>query len=350
MATNLIDSIGKTPLVSLCTPNVHAKLEMLNHFGMKDRVAKNILLQAKMDGTLNPGDVIIESSSGTMALGVAMVGTALGHEVIIVTDPRIDPLTMIKLKALGADVHVVERMSESGGWQGARLEYLCELFTIYPNHFWPKQYENPHNPGAYQSLADELMNELPAIDYLVGAVGSGGSLGGIASHLKVKHPSLKVIAVDSVGSILFDQPLKSKRLQGGLGNSIKPKNVQYGLIDEVHWLNDNEAFESSIRLANREKIFAGNSSGSVYTVASWVGKKAGPDKTVVAIFPDRGDRYQDSVFNEEFWKDHGLNHGSIPSEPTMVLGQEEVKTWSYVKWNRKERKNHETQYPTIHRV
>lgn len=349
MENSLIDSVGNTPLVKLSESNVYAKLELLNHYGMKDRVAKNILLQAKKDGSLKPNATIIESSSGTMALGVAMVGTALGHEVIIVTDPRIDSLTLVKLKTLGANVHIVDKMNEHG-WQGARLEYLYELFKIHPNHFWPKQYENPNNPGAYRPLANELMKELKSIDYLVGAVGSGGSLCGIASQLKLYNKDLKVIAVDSIGSIIFNQPLKSSRLQGGLGNSIKPKNVNYEIIDEVHWLNDNEAFESTLRLGKKEKIFAGNSSGSVYTVASWIGKQVGSNKVIVAIFPDRGDRYQDSIYNKQFWDENNLKLGTIPNNPTNVIEGEAVESWSYLTLRGDSIEDKESKHTSIHRV
>ncbi|UPW84197.1 cysteine synthase family protein [Lysinibacillus sp. Ag94] len=349
MGNSLIDSIGNTPLVKLSQSNIYAKLELLNHYGMKDRVAKNILLQAKKDGSLKPKATIIESSSGTMALGVAMVGTALGHEVIIVTDPRIDPLTLVKLKTLGANVHIVEKMNEHG-WQGARLEYLYGLFKIFPNHFWPKQYENPNNPGAYKTLANELMKELKNIDYLVGAVGSGGSLCGIASQLKRYNKNLKVIAVDSTGSVIFNQPLKSNRLQGGLGNSIKPQNVNYDIIDEVHWLNDNEAFESTLRLGEKEKIFAGNSSGSVYTVASWISKQISGDKVIVAIFPDRGDRYHNSIYSKQFWNENNLKLGIIPNNPTMVTEGDVVESWSYSNLRGDSIEYGETKHNSIHRV
>jgi cysteine synthase len=119
----LTDAIGKTPLVRLRLGaehgvEVYAKLELQNLFAMKDRVARNIVLEARRLGTLRPDAPIVESSSGTMALGVALVGRSLGHEVHIVTDPRIDPVTLAKLRALGCRVHIVEAMT-SHGWQSA---------------------------------------------------------------------------------------------------------------------------------------------------------------------------------------------------------------------------------------
>lgn len=331
--SNMIDTIGHTPLVRLGqnTPaigKVFAKLELLNPFGMKDRVAKRIILEAKRTGELRDGMPIIESSSGTMACGVALVGTSLGHEVHIVTDPRIDPITLAKLKTLGCQVHIVEKMG-THGWQSARLERLHELRRQYPGSFWPRQYENPENPRAYIELAHELLTDLERVDVLVVAVGSGGSMSGTAHELKRFCPHLKTIAVDATGSAIFGQPDLPGRLQGGLGNSLVPPNVHHELVDEVHWLNDEEAFAATLQLAREEKIFAGNSSGSVYAVARWVSTQATPDTIIVAIFPDRGDRYVDTIYNPVYRENKGINTLALPDAPKAVLPGVTVSSWSY---------------------
>src|SRR5262249_7030722 len=162
---------------------------------------------------------IIESSSGTMALGLALVGTHLGHPVHIVTDPRIDPITLAKLEALGCTVHVVDSMTGSG-WQSARLERLARLAAELDGAYWPPQYHSPDNPLAYRALASELRADLGSLDVLVGAVGSGGSLCGTAAALLPELPDLAVVGVDAVGSILFAQPDRPDRRQSGLGNSL----------------------------------------------------------------------------------------------------------------------------------
>lgn len=308
--------------------NVFAKLELLNPFGMKDRVAKRTILEAKRTGELQDGMPIIESSSGTMACGVALVGTALGHEVHIVTDPRIDSITLAKLQALGCQVHIVEKMGIRG-WQSARLERLHELLRQYPGSFWPRQYENPENPRAYTELAQELIKDLGRVDVLVVSVGSGGSMSGTASELKRWCPDLKVIAVDATGSVIFGQPDRPGRLQSGLGNSLVAPNVHHELVDEVHWLNDEEAFASTLKLAREEQIFAGNSSGSVYTVASWVSTQVSPDTNIVAIFPDRGDRYVETIYSLTYRKEKGIHPLVLPKEPQAVLPYAIVSSWSY---------------------
>ncbi|MFE3579018.1 pyridoxal-phosphate dependent enzyme [Streptomyces vinaceus] len=331
------DAIGGTPLVRLRLGEsrgveVYAKLELQNLFAMKDRVARNILLEARRLGTLKPGDPVIESSSGTMALGVALVGRSLGHEVHIVTDPRIDPVTLAKLRALGCRVHVVEAMT-SHGWQSARLERLAELLAELPGAFWPQQYTNPDNPGAYRTLAGELLADLGRFDTLVGAVGSGGSLCGTARALRERLPALHVVGVDCVGSALFGQPDVPQRLQSGLGNSLLPKNLDRTLVDEVHWLNDHEAFAATWDLAREQQIFGGNTSGSVYRVLTGLAGRAEPGTRIVGILPDRGDRYADTVYDDEHWETNRLREVPTATAPAVLGSGGTARTWSTVAYS-----------------
>lgn len=330
---NIVDSIGRTPLIKLRLSHeygapVFAKMELMNPYGMKDRVAKYMIQKARNEGILRDGDPIVESSSGTMALGLALVGTYYGHAVHIVTDPRIDSTTYLKLKSMGCHVHIVQNIGEQG-WQSARLDFLKKLIMEMPNAFWPRQYENPDNPSSYEPLASETMNALEGqVDILVGSVGSGGSLCGTAKSMRKYNPNLLVVAVDSVGSVLFNQPDNPHRLQSGLGNSILPGNVDHDVIDMIHWLNDKESFTATRLLASRENIFAGNSSGSVYMVASWLSKVSAPDKKIVAIFPDRGDRYANTVFNEEYSIEK-IDLLEARNEPKRVPYGTIVDAWSY---------------------
>ncbi len=330
---SIIDAIGHTPLVRLRgAPETQAKLlgklELMNPFGMKDRFARRAILTAKATGQLREQGIIVESSSGTLALGLAMVGRALGHPVHIVTDPRIDPLTLAKLYALKACVHIVDRMSEQG-WQGARLAKLQQLLEDYPDAFWPRQYSNRENPNSYEELARELLEDAGTVDVLVGSVGSGGSLCGTARALKKTCPSLLVVAVDAVGSVIFGQQDKPQRRQSGLGNSLVPANVDKDCIDMIHWLNDEEAFQATARLARDEQIFAGNSSGSTYWVARWLSTRFPADRNIVAILPDRGDRYYQTVYNPEYLAAAGFQSEHIPEEPQHVPYGTPVDSWSY---------------------
>ena len=331
---NLVDAVGHTPLVKLQFPtkagaDAYAKLEMQNLFGMKDRVARQAILHAKQNGELVDGAPIIESSSGTMALGLALVGRALGHTVHIVTDPRIDSITLTKLRSLGATVHIVSAMT-GHGWQSARLERLATLLDEFPGAFWPRQYENPQNPLAYQSLAAELLEDLGRIDILVGSVGSGGSLCGTAAALRRVGCPVRAVAVDAVGSVLFGQPDKPTRLQSGLGNSLVPGNLDHAQVNEVHWLNDREAFCGATELASEQALFAGNTAGSVYRVLRYIQARSEPGTRVVGILADRGDRYCDTVFDEKYWVAKHLSDLACADAPSRVAPGTVVSSWSYV--------------------
>lgn len=330
----IVDAIGNTPAVRLRVDaaegvEVYAKLELLNPYAMKDRVARQMIIEARRSGALKEGAPIVESSSGTMALGIALVGTYLGHAVHIVTDPRIDPITLTKLEALGCVVHVVETMTGQG-WQSARLERLAELMSGMPGAYWPQQYSNPQNPAAYRTLADELIGDLGTVDVVVGSVGSGGSLCGTSAALLERLPDLKVVGVDCVGSVLFGQPDVPARQQSGLGNSLYPDNIDYRLLDEVHWLSDDEAFDATQRLAREQKIFAGNTSGSVYRILTHLAAEAVPGTRLVGILPDRGDRYADSVYRHR-------PVGPIAARPAEVPYGTTVTGWSFASIPRRNR-------------
>lgn len=334
----VLDLMRDSPLVALrgryeesLADRLWGKLELSLPGAMKDRVALKIVEDAEARGQLAPGATIVESSSGTLAEGLARVGAVKGYKVIIVTDPRIDAITKAKLLALGAAVDVVDTYHPTGGWQHSRLARLAQVLAENPGAFWTRQYDNPSNGLAYEErMAGELIGELGGgIAALVGSVGSGGSLCGTARALKPKVPGLRVVAVDAVGSALFNQPI-AKRLQSGHGNNVVPGNIDYPVIDEVHWLSDGEAFAGCRQLARREAVFAGGSSGAVYVVASWIARSAQPGEHVVAILPDRGDRYAETIFSDDYLAEHGLLGQEAAAEPVRIAyGAETAHRWSW---------------------
>lgn len=335
---SVLELMCHSPLVALRGRRVShpraqlwAKLELALPGAMKDRVALSMVEDAEDRGLLAPGGTIVESSSGTLAEGLARVGAVKGYRVIIVTDPRIDPMTLAKLRALGSEVHVVEHYHPQGGWQRSRLEALHDLLQKHPEAYWTRQYDNPANAAAYEEpMVDELVTALgDGLGAVVASVGSGGSLCGTARGLKKHLPKVKIVAVDAVGSLLFHQPDR-RRLQSGHGNSIIASNLDYTVIDEAHWIADGEAFNACRELASREGIFGGGSSGAVYVAASWVAQGFAPEQHVVAILPDRGDRYFPTVYSDEFLVEHGLVGLEAGAEPKRIAyGKEVAERWSW---------------------
>jgi len=335
---SVLELMKESPLVALKGRAVSrpraglwAKLDLALPGAMKDRVAVKMIEDAEARGELRPGGVIVESSSGTMAEGLARVGALKGYPVIIVSDPRLDQASQAKLRALGAQLEIVDVYHPEGGWQHSRLVRLREILDQNPGAYWTRQYDTPSNAGAYvEQMADELLAALDGkLSVLVASVGSGGSLCGTSRGLRKTLPNLRVVAVDAVGSGLFHQPCR-KRFQSGHGNNIVAGNIDYQLIDEVHWISDGEAFNACRELARREGIFGGGSSGAVYIVASWLAERAAPGEQVVTILPDRGDRYAELIYSDEFFAEHGMNGADADAEPQHIrYGLEVAERWSW---------------------
>lgn len=336
LVRNVLDLMGDTPLVALKGRDVHTlrarlwgKLELAMPGQMKDRVARRVIRDAEEKGLLQPGGLIVESSSGTMAEGLARVGAVLGYRVIIVTDPRIDSSLRAKLRAFGAELEIVESRAADGGWQRLRFERLGQILQRHPTAFWPRQYDNALFQAVYgEELAAELA-EVGDIAAFVATVGSGSSISGTAHALRRANPRVRIVAVDATGSVQFHQPDRPRR-QSGHGNSIVAGNIDYATIDEVHWVNDGEAFAACHELARREGIFAGGSSGAAYLVASWIASQCAPATNVVALLPDRGDRYAGTIFDEGYLDQQGIAGVVAAAAPARIrYGLDEATAWSW---------------------
>lgn len=211
---------------------------------MKARPAVSMLLDARERGLLRPGAPVVESTSGTLGLGLAFAGQALGHPVVLVGDVELEPSMRRLLRAHGVRLEIVDRPAVRGGWQAARLARPWELLAELPGAYWPDQYNNPGNSAGYASLAAELAVQLDHLDILVCSVGTGGHSAGIVGPLRRHWPGLRLIGVDATGSTIFGQPARP-RLMRGLGSSIHPRNVRHDAFDEVHWVGPAEAVDTS---------------------------------------------------------------------------------------------------------
>ncbi|WP_394849978.1 cysteine synthase family protein [Pendulispora brunnea] len=302
---------------------------------MKLLPARFMLDRAAAEGRLKPGTTVIETTSGTLGLGLAMICCLRRYPLIIVSDPAIEPPLQRRLEELGARVEIVRTPAPTGGLQGARLARMAELQAEYPEHFWPSQYANPHNPAAYAPFAELVAESVGQVDCLLGTVGSGGSVFGTGAYLRHLFPKMKVVGIDTFGSVLFGQPDQKGRLLRGLGNSIMPKNVDHPQIDEAHWVSAAAGFAATRALHREHALYMGPTSGTAYLVARWWAKQH-PDKKAVVIFPDEGYRYQDTVYNDAWLREKDLVLDALPQAP-LVADDPRTATghWASFAWNRR---------------
>ncbi|MEW2623349.1 PLP-dependent cysteine synthase family protein [Streptomyces sp. NPDC048106] len=320
--------VGDTPALWIGEPftasgrGFWAKLEGHNPGGIKDRAALHMVRAARDRGRLVPGARIIESTSGTLGLGLALAGATYGHPVTVVTDPGMEPLMTGLLTAYGAQVDLVTTPHPEGGWQEARRQRVEELLAAHPDAWCPNQYSNPDNVAAYAPLAHELLAQLGRIDTLVVSVGTGGHSAGIGSVLRRRLPHLRIVGVDTTGSTIFGQPAAS-RLMRGLGSSIYPRNVAYDLFDEVHWVAAPEAVWAARHLARHHYATGGWSVGAVALVARWLARALPPRNRIVTVFPDGPQRYVGTVFDDAYCRRHDLI-GHLPAdEPDEISDSRE---------------------------
>ncbi|KZS73106.1 pyridoxal-5'-phosphate-dependent protein subunit beta [Mycobacterium kansasii] len=315
--------VGNTPVLWISDPfgtddrGFWAKLEGANPGGMKDRPALHMVECARARGDLQPGAQIVESTSGTLGLGMALAGQLYGHPVTVVTDPGMEPIVQHMLTAYGVRVDIVTEPHPSGGWQQARKERVAELRAADPHAWNPDQYNNPDNVDSYRSLATELLNQLGSIDVLVCSVGTGGHSAGVARVLRDVNPNLKLIGVDTIGSTIFGQPA-AMRLMRGLGSSIYPRNVDYPAFAEAHWVAPAEAVWACRTLASSYYVSGGWSVGAVALVAGWAARTHEPGTKIAAVFPDGPLRYFDTIYNDEYCRQHDLLDAAPPTEPAVI--------------------------------
>lgn len=313
----LPEVVGSTPTMWIDAPfasggrGFWAKLEGANPGGLKDRPALYMVERARERGDLAPGGRIVESTSGTLGLGLALAGIAYGHPVTLVSDPGMEPMMYRLLRAYGADVVTVEGPAAVGGWQQARRARVVEILDRDSEAWCPDQYNNPDNVSAYTPLAEELTAQVGPIDVLVCSVGTGGHSAGVSRALRRHAPELEVVGVDTVGSTIFGQPARP-RLMRGLGSSIHPRNVDYSIFSEVHWVSAAEAVSACRAMARLSYASGGWSVGAVGTVAGWLARTRREGTRIAAIFPDGPQRYFDTVYNDEFCQTRGIAVGGPP--------------------------------------
>ena len=289
--TTILDIIGDTPLIRLqrmSQGEIFAKAEFLNPGGsIKDRIAKHILLGGIADGDLKPGDVIVEATSGNTGIGITMVGVQLGFRVIIVMPENMSDERKKLIRGLGGELELTPAKDSLDGC----LSRLEELRQEHAGHVYvPGQFVNPRNPEIhFTTTGPEIWEQAGhKVDVFVAGVGSGGTLQGVGSFLKEKNPNVQIVAVEPKNSAaLLGREPGLHQIQG-IGDGFIPDVLDVSLVDMVMTVSDEDAIETTRRLAREEGILAGTSSGANLWCAL---NLAAPGRRVVTVFPGRAERY-----------------------------------------------------------
>lgn len=296
---------GATPLIELHYIfekerfDMYAKLEYMNPGGsLKDRTSKAILLNALEEGKINKKTTIIESTSGNMGIGLARICKHLGLPLILVIDPFINAITIKILKVYGVDIIQVDTEDGNGGYLKSRMKKVRELIDCTPNSFNPDQYRNRISPQAHYQTVREIIDQLPKPpDYVIVPTSTCGTLMGISRAFKDYYNiSPYIIAVDVKGSFIFDDKPKKRRIPG-MGSSRKSDFLDMKYIDEVVLVSEDEIIKACHKLMEKESILIGGSSGAVVAAIEKIRKNVEPNRTVIGIFADSGERYLDTIFN-----------------------------------------------------
>lgn len=311
MNEGILSAVGETPLVRLnqFIDDLHfqlfAKIEGFNPGGsIKDRPARKILEDGIKSGAIGPDTVIIESSSGNMAIGLAQACAYLGLRLICVVDPKTTEQNVLLMKAYGAEVDRVTEPDSDGEYLRPRIDRVKTLSSRIENCFWPNQYANTLNSTAHHQTMHEIAMALEGdVDYLFCSTSTCGTLRGCAEYIQQMGLKTRIIAVDAMGSVIFSSP-KRKRLIPGHGAAVVPPLFKTDLADECIHVSDLDCVIGCRRLARREAILAGGSSGAVLMAVSKAMDRIRENATCVVILPDRGERYLDTIYSDAWVEKH----------------------------------------------
>lgn len=305
IATNLTQLIGNTPLLRLnhisdsSGAEVCGKLESFNPGGsVKDRIGFGMIKAAEESGQLKPGTVVVEPTSGNTGIGLAFVCAARRYRLILTMPETMSLERRAMLKAYGAEL-VLTPGAE--GMSGA-IAKAHEIVDAIPGAFMPMQFENQANPQTHRhTTAAEIWRDTEGgVDIVISAVGTGGTITGVAEALKSWKPSVRAVAVEPAGSPVLSGGKPGPHKIQGIGAGFVPEVLNTAIIDEILQVTDSEAMDAARRLARQEGLLVGISSGAAAHAAAIVAARAeNRGQTIVAILPDTGERYLSTAL----WQD-----------------------------------------------
>ena len=318
-SNQLIDHIGKTPLIRLNTASeatgceILGKAEFMNPGGsVKDRAALGMVLAARESGALKPDAVIVEGTAGNTGIGLAMVGSALGHRTVIVMPENQSQEKIDTLRAFGAELRLIPPVPYKNP---DHFVHTSGRLAEEIGGFWANQFENTDNRAFHEvTTGPEIWEQTEGkVDGFICAVGTGGTLGGVARSLKARNPDVKIGLADPEGSGLHNYFAEGEvRIVGssiteGIGNSRITANFKDTPVDVSYQVPDSEAIPLVYEMIRKEGLVLGGSSGINVAGAMRLARELGPGHTIVTILCDSGLRYQARLFNRDFLESKGLS-------------------------------------------
>ncbi|MGW1805426.1 2,3-diaminopropionate biosynthesis protein SbnA [Streptomyces sp. NPDC002078] len=291
-------------LESICGYPLHLKCEAFNFAGsIKLKAAKEMVESAERDGILAPDSVLVESSSGNLGVALSVIAASKGYRFLCVTDSRCNLSTRLMMEAVGSEVHIVADQDSNGGFLGTRIEYVRALCASDDRYVWLSQYTNEGNWWAhYRTTGPEIARQFPEVDVLFVGAGTTGTLMGCARYFRQRHRPVRIVAVDSVGSVAFGgEP--GRRMIPGLGMSMRPPLLDESYVDEVIHVEETDTIRMCQRMARRGFLFGGSTGTVVSAATDWLARHDGSVVTAVAIAPDLGERYLDTVYQTNWLQD-----------------------------------------------
>jgi N-(2-amino-2-carboxyethyl)-L-glutamate synthase len=284
-------------LRSIFAHPLYLKCEGFNFAGsIKLKAAREMVEAAERDGLLRPDSILVESSSGNLGVALSMIAASKGYRFLCVTDSRCNLSTRLLMEALGSEVQVIADPGTAGGFLGARLDNVRALCASDDRYVWLNQYANQGNWRAhYRTTAPAIARQFPQLDVLFVGAGTTGTLMGCARWFREWHRPVRIVAVDSFGSVTFGGP-PGRRMIPGLGMSVRPPLLDNAYVDDVVRVEEADTIRACHRLARRGFLFGGSTGTVVSGAMDWLSRHDASDLTAVAIAPDLGERYLDTVY------------------------------------------------------
>lgn len=297
---NILECIGNTPVIRLqhMTTHRHAtilvKYEGLNVGGsIKTRVAYNMILQAEKDGKINKNSIIVETSSGNQGIGLALVGAVRGYKTIVIMPDSVSMERRKLMQQYGAEIKLVHDDGDIGECINQCVQLMNEMAEKNPHVYLPQQFENKVNPKTHREQTGmEIIRQVNApIHGFCAGIGTGGTISGVGATLKEHYPDIEIWAVEPEKAAILSGGAIGSHMQMGIGDGLIPDNLNQSIYNHVCIVSDEEAIATARNLACKEGIVCGISGGTNVAAALQLALQLGPDKTVLTILPDTGERY-----------------------------------------------------------